>query len=1105
MSDLTPEEVRRRRLARLAGVNADGCLVSRQNDNMPPPPAIIAPQIIPQQSKDTFSDQPDKTVTTNDIPMDVDDSDSDVKSTKHLISPIKPPGPSTNIAPEEDSGFENMDVDEPKEAKIPRSQEYIKKIKTVMPTSIKSREEICYTVAVKVLDVSWTEPNDSNIFLPDTAAIVQERENNSEPLHLPDLISLAIQESLCLVVKEDKLTDSNKQPEKTTTSAALKFLFDCLNRIAVEEQQYPKRSSSPPVCQLLRDMSLQCIDHSIMLLTNTCILDHKESARILEPLYSPLTDFLLQGTLPRGFLNELCNRTSLKPNTFKKVFSPLLQHLYRIMQSATFVGSTHRRPIEILNELTSLPFYSAKNSLPVCTLISQLPQYLPIQITKNGGRELTFTSYLGPFLSVSLFAEDDPKVIDKLLNFTTLSDKSGLILTLRQEMQTTRAELNKIMYNLMVNMSSRDATLSYVTKMLVYNEKRCKMRVDERTIAGDGFMLNLLTTLQELSVKIKMEKVDPLYIFNANSSNIDISSDTRLKFTSQEYSDWLAVVSNSFKDVKFSTRCWFLTLYCHHIALIPAFNKHTRRYRTVRDLQKLIDEITNSESEWKSNPTLAARNKELVKKWKGQLRKLVKSKSCGDLVLYDPQLITRCIVFYSSVAEFMLSLLQGTPYVPKSDIVFPAEIPDILAAIPEWFVEDIADFLLFILQYAPKAIEFKFFDTLLTWILVCICSPAAFKNPYLIAKLIEVLFVLNPSIQPKTEVLNSMMMSHPLSISHLPSALMKFYTVIESTGASSEFYDKFTIRYHISLILKSMWDSPFHRRAVIAESKTGIQFVKFVNMLINDTTFLLDESLESLKRIHEVQEQMADTIVWSSLSEETQLTRTRQLSADERQCRSYLTLAQETVDMFHYLTMDIKEPFMRSELVTRLTAMLNFNLQQLCGPKCKNLKVKSPENYGWEPRRLLKQLIDIYLHLDCDQFAAAIAADERSFRMELFEDAANRMSRVLNAPKVEVMQFKSLAIKAQEISIQNIKKEVDFNDAPEEFRDPLMDTLMDDPVILPSSGKIMDRPVIIRHLLNSQTDPFNRQPLTEDDLTPADELKLKIQNWKIKKLNELSQ
>lgn len=44
---------------------------------------------------------------------------------------------------------------------------------------------------------------------------------------------------------------------------------------------------------------------------------------------------------------------------------------------------------------------------------------------------------------------------------------------------------------------------------------------------------------------------------------------------------------------------------------------------------------------------------------------------------------------------------------------------------------------------------------------------------------------------------------------------------------------------------------------------------------------------------------------------------------------------------------------------------------------------------------------------------------------------------------------------------------------------------MDDPVTLPSSGKVMDRSVIICHLLNSETDPFNRQPLCEDNLTPG--------------------
>lgn len=66
---------------------------------------------------------------------------------------------------------------------------------------------------------------------------------------------------------------------------------------------------------------------------------------------------------------------------------------------------------------------------------------MPKRLTQCGGRELAFTSYLGPFLSVSLFAEDDPKIIDKLLNFNTITDKTGLITTLRQEMQTTRVSI----------------------------------------------------------------------------------------------------------------------------------------------------------------------------------------------------------------------------------------------------------------------------------------------------------------------------------------------------------------------------------------------------------------------------------------------------------------------------------------------------------------------------------------------------------------------------------------------------------------------------------------------------------------------------------------
>ena len=48
--------------------------------------------------------------------------------------------------------------------------------------------------------------------------------------------------------------------------------------------------------------------------------------------------------------------------------------------------------------------------------------------------------------------------------------------------------------------------------------------------------------------------------------------------------------------------------------------------------------------------------------------------------------------------------------------------------------------------------------------------------------------------------------------------------------------------------------------------RSGQQFVKFVNMLMNDTTFLLDESMDTLKSIRELQDLMENTTEWNKLS-----------------------------------------------------------------------------------------------------------------------------------------------------------------------------------------------------------------------------------------------
>ncbi|BES87556.1 factor E4 [Nesidiocoris tenuis] len=1129
MSELSQEEIRKRRLAKLAALDMSGGSSSAGPGAQSPTSPIgslsaatspVTPGTSSSQGREmtypTLMGQKSDSQSTDSSQMEVEEQCSETEAAPAAVQQVVQGNKSEPIPIEVDSGIENMEVEEVRESS---------RIRTIS-TGSEVSEEFLQSMVGRILCVSWSEQSESTIFLPETAAVISERLKDNQPTDLKDLISQCLMEVMCQIasnqnplpepeivppqqeqqeeppqdgaVPSSSTNESKPAPRLTPQSHASKtltYLTDCYSRCAVEERCHPKKSSVKPMSTLLSEIRAQCVQYTSLMLQDI-LLEDVDFTGPTGSLSSPLLQPVLCQSLPRGFLIELLSRVHANPEALNKVFSPLLQGLCRAMQCASMVDNAHRKPLEALAELVEIRCNGSSNVRPICSLITNQVQFNPTILTNAGGREIVKTSFLGPFLSVSVFVEEDPKVGERFFSGHSSVDKS-LFPTLQAELEQSRILMHKIFHDILVNSSSREPMLAYIANLLKHNEKRTQMQTDDRTLAGDGFMLNLLTVLQMLSVKVKMDKIDALYPFHP-SSMVDLKDETRLKFTSQEAQDWLDGLDNADrKEPKFPTLCWFLTLHCHNIALIPAMHRYQRRLRSLREFQKLVDEMVSTEEQWKGLP-FASKNKELIKRWKQQIKKLIRNKACAEAGLFDKNLIRRALAFYTSVAEFLLQVLTASPYKYNPTLPLPQETPHVFSALPEWYVEDIAEFLLFVLQYTPGVVVETMDDVMITWLLVCICTPQAIKNPYLVAKVVEVLFVLHSGVVPRNQSLQNRMMDHPISYQHLPSYLMKFYTDVETTGSSSEFYEKFSIRYHISLILKSMWESPAHQAAIIKESKSGKQFVQFINMLMNDTTFLLDESLESLKRIHEIQELQSEPEKWSALSPEQQQTRTRQLTADERQCRSYLTLARETVDMFHYLTIEIREPFMRPELVGRLSAMLNFNLQQLCGPKCKNLKVNVPEKYGWEPRRLLSQLVDIYLHLDCEEFAAAMAADERSFKIELFEDAGSRLQRSFIKSISEVEKFLALAKRAQEISIMNMRKEVDFSDAPDEFRDPLMDTLMEDPVLLPC-GQVMDRCVIIRHLLNSATDPFSRQPLSEDMLKPATDLKERIQAWKQEK------
>ena len=269
-------------------------------------------------------------------------------------------------------------------------------------------------------------------------------------------------------------------------------------------------------------------------------------------------------------------------------------------------------------------------------------------------------------------------------------------------------------------------------------------------------------------------------------------------------------------------------------------------------------------------------------------------------------------------------------------------------------------------------------------------------------------------------------------------------------------------------------------------------FVRFVNLLLNDATYVLDEGLTKFPAIHDLQEQLKSR----SLSQQDRQKKEEELATNESQAQSYMQLANETVAMMKLFTDALSDAFTMPEIVLRLAAMLDYNLDILTGPKSKNLKVENPDKYYFSPRVLLPQLVDIYLNLGSNPaFIEAVAADGRSYKPQNFDATSRILSSRSLKDHSELAAWDELKRKIAVAKSIFDQAEQDLGEIPAEYEDPIMGDIMHDPVVLPSKH-IVDRSTIIQHLLSDPKDPYTRQAMTIDDVVPAVELRAEIDKWK---------
>jgi len=655
-------------------------------------------------------------------------------------------------------------------------------------------------------------------------------------------------------------------------------------------------------------------------------------------------------------------------------------------------------------------------------------------------------------------------------------------------------------------------TLLWLGNCLHSNGGRGKMWTSQMgslmssTLASDGFMLNLGSTLLRFCKPLttdtaKMEKVDGSYPAKITL----VTEDSRLagvhmKGLSQE-TCLVPTQEGLERDTKcqynFSTEIFFLT----HKTLDLGF-------RTVQEkFVKLNQELSRLQSAYRdaSNGGGGPAAEQIQARMEVAMQKYLSLKAA----LLEPGTLDNQTALLAATADWLVRMATGCKDVLPDAQVPDSNIPSVLRSVPEFIMENIAEHLLLVRRFCPSHFEQSGearLGSILTGILCYIDQPNLLRNPHLRARLAESLECLLPvhETQGQPNMLGSylrqaLFKEHKYSL-RIAEAILHVFVSIEETGQAVQFEQKFSYRRPMYDVIKYIWElEPFRKRLsqmaeqaeLEIESEQPPLFLRFLNLLINDAIFLLDEGLGYMKQI---QEKEGERDSWRDLPAQERAEAERGFQHMGQLARYHNLMGGETIGVLEMLTSSITAVITHPTLADRLAAMLNYFLKTLTGPESKSFKVSNLEKYSFRPGEVVAKISQIYLNLsDSHGFVAAVPRDGRSYSPELFTRTERVLIKVGRGDLAASLG--ELATKVGRASSAHLEEEELFQDAPEEFLCPIMSILMTDPVKLPSSKLTVDRSTIARHLLSDQSDPFNRAPLTMDQVEPDTELRDRIHVW----------
>ncbi|KAL8881645.1 MAG: hypothetical protein Q9198_001190, partial [Flavoplaca austrocitrina] len=817
----------------------------------------------------------------------------------------------------------------------------------------------------------------------------------------------------------------------------LDYLLACWKRVTGQLKHHKGNRAEGKKLEVLKEARRLCMSYCIFAITMPEMFGQES------PNTSPLLSHLLvdpddERGICHDFLTEAVTRFA-EDDTIEPALVAAVEDLSRQLARKT-MNDDYKSYVLALRHLVRYP--------PLVKAIARSTLFVP---SSTSASELEATSLLGPFFAISPLQADitsqyfsSPKTRDRA--FINNSQRS-----LRMSLTTHQQDLLDIVNQIIrSDKGARESMLDWFALCINKNHKRRALQVDKKLVSSDGFMINVTVCLDQHCEPFmdaefsKIDRIDVEYL--RRQPRIDIKEETKLNMdqgSADRFYERTAEGSNNFISEVF-----FLTLAAHHYGTESTNQMLSQLEKDLKRMEKHIEEIEVDRHKWINSPAQLKMFDNAVKKYKDGIDKGLSYKYAVQGVLLDETMQTRALQFMRYVIVWLLRLVSASNF-PKQPIKLPlTPYPsEVFEALPEYFLEDVVGAYRFVMRNMPWTISSTQSDELIILCITFLRNSEKIKNPYLKSGLVTIMFAGTwPAPNRPKGVLGDLLMGMPIATEHLLHALMKFYIEVENTGAHTQFYDKFNIRYEIFQIIKCVWDNSIYREHLDEESKVNVDFfVRFVNLLLNDVTFVLDESLTAFQQIHNLSEELQNP---QHLEQAARQEKEEALSGAKSKAKSYMQLTNETVAMLKLFTEALADAFTMPEIVQRLADMLDYNLDALVGPKSNELKVENPREYDFQPKALLADIIDVYLNLKSkESFIFAVARDGRSYKPANFEKATTILrlkAKELKSPE-ELRAWTALGAMFKKAKEADDQAEDDLGEIPDEFLDPVMATLMTDP------------------------------------------------------------